>query len=81
MQPREAIGSNGRQPSEKRELIGELREHGLSYAEIARELGITKPTVAYHARRLGIPVDEKASRRYDWVEIQRAYDSGLTVPP
>ena len=65
--------------STKRELIASLREQGKSYSEIASELGITKSTVAYHARRIGIPVDEKASRRYDWAEIQRAYDSGLTV--
>jgi DNA-binding CsgD family transcriptional regulator len=59
--------------------IGELRRRGVSYAEISDRLGITKSTVAYHARRLGIPVDGKAARRYDWAAIQAAYDSGLTV--
>jgi DNA-binding transcriptional ArsR family regulator len=71
--------STGLRASVKRERIAQLREQGKSYGEIARELGITKPTVAYHVRRLGIPVDEKASRRYDWADVQRAYDSGLTV--
>jgi DNA-binding CsgD family transcriptional regulator len=65
--------------SEKRERIRELRDQGLSYKEIGDELGLTKPTVAYHVRRLGVPADEKASRRYDWKAIQAAYDSGLTV--
>lgn len=27
----------------------------------------------------GLPVDEKAARRYDWAEVQAAYDSGLSV--
>jgi len=51
----------------------------LAYSEIAVRLGVTKGTVAYHARRLGIPADEKCARRYDWDAIQRAYDAGLTV--
>jgi hypothetical protein len=51
----------------------------LSYSQIAAELGLTKSTVAYHARNLGIPANDTFARRYDWAEIQRAYDSGLTV--
>jgi transposase-like protein len=65
--------------AEKRQLVGRLLGEGKSYRVIASDLGLTKSTVAYHARRLGLPVDEKASRRYDWGEIQRAYDAGLTV--
>ena len=65
--------------SKKRELVGKLLAEGKSYNVIAKELGLTKPTVAYHARRLGIPADEKASRRYDWKAIQRLYDSGASV--
>jgi DNA-binding CsgD family transcriptional regulator len=71
--------SSGLRAAEKRERIGRLRAQGMSYAAIARELGVTKPTVAYHARRLGIPADAKPARRYDWSEIQEAYDSGLSV--
>jgi 5-methylcytosine-specific restriction endonuclease McrA len=71
--------SSGRRAQDKREAIAELKAAGMSYSQIARELGMTKSTVAYHARRLGIPVDETASRRYDWVAVQTAYDSGLTV--
>jgi 5-methylcytosine-specific restriction endonuclease McrA len=56
-----------------------LREAGWSYRAIARELGITKSVVAYHARRLGEPADDRCARRYDWAEIQVAYDSGLSV--
>jgi hypothetical protein len=52
---------------------------GLTQAEVGRQLGITKPTVSYHARRLGMPVQEACNRRYDWNEIQLAYDSGLSA--
>lgn len=66
-------------PSVKRAEISRLREAGMSYASIARKLGLSKSTVAYHARCLGIPADDRCARRYDWTEIQSAYDSGLTI--
>jgi AcrR family transcriptional regulator len=62
-----------------RDAVKRLRESGLSQAAIARELGITKGTVAYHFRNLGSEPDARFARRYDWEEIQRAYDSGLSV--
>ncbi len=46
---------------------------------IAAELGMSKATVAYHARRRGLPVRDEFARRYDWKEIQDAYDTGLSV--
>ena len=52
---------------------------GLSRAAIARELGVSRSTVGYHARRLGRPVDERGARRYDWKEVQRYYDEGHSV--
>lgn len=63
----------------KRLEIGRLRGAGKSYSEIAAQLGLCKATVAYHARRLGEPIDSKAARRYDWEAIQAAYDAGLSV--
>jgi len=50
---------------------------GFSRLAIARELGVAKSTVGYHARRLGEPVDERGARRYDWREIQRRHDNRL----
>jgi transposase-like protein len=64
---------------EKRQRIGELIAEGKSYSQIAAELDLTKPTVAYHARRLGIPANDRCARRYDWAEVQRMYDQGRTV--
>jgi hypothetical protein len=68
-----------RPPSVTRQLVGELRAKGFSYSQIAEALGIGKPSVAYHARNLGIPANDSFARRYDWAQIQRAYDSGLSV--
>jgi 5-methylcytosine-specific restriction endonuclease McrA len=66
-------------PSEKRALVGERLARGMSYSQIGRELGMAKATVAYHVRRLGIPARDDFAIRYDWDEVQRAYDSGLSV--
>lgn len=65
--------------SRKRVLISAMLAEGLSQAEVGRRLGLARPTVSYHARRLGIPARDECSRRYDWNEIQIAYDAGLTV--
>jgi hypothetical protein len=51
-------------------VIALLRE-GLTVTEIARRL-VSKPTVCFHMRTLGIQGESKFSRRYDWAEI-RAY--------
>lgn len=50
---------------------------GKCQAEIARELGLRKSIVAYHARGLGHAPNEKFNRRYDWEAVQRAHDSGM----
>ncbi len=52
---------------------------GKTQAQIARELELSKGTVAFHARRIGLPLDDRFARRYDWEAIQEAYDAGLTA--
>lgn len=59
-----------------RERVRERLEAGLTVSRIAAELGISQPTVCYHARRLGYP--PKPQRRYDWAAIQAYYDNGHT---
>jgi Homeodomain-like domain len=65
--------------SARRALVGRLRASGLSYTAISRRLGISKATVAYHARRLGVAARDESARRYDWNEVQKAIDAGATV--
>lgn len=57
----------------------QLLDAGHSRLETARVLGVTKSTVSYHARRLGLPIDERCNRRYDWTAIQAYYDEGHSV--
>jgi DNA-binding CsgD family transcriptional regulator len=82
---REAEASDAATPqvvprrSETRERVAALLAEGLSRTEIGRQLGISKQTVSYHARRLGKSIDERCSRRYDWDTVQRYYDEGHSV--
>ncbi len=64
---------------ETQAAVRELINRGLTHSEVAFELGLSKPTVSYHAGRLGFPRDERASRRFDWAAIQGAHDSGLSA--
>jgi transposase-like protein len=66
-----------RSPDETRRLVRELLLEGVPKAEIARRLGVSKPTVTYHAARLGMPIEPP--RRYDWAEVQAYYDLGHSI--
>ena len=57
-----------------RDCIELLLAEGSTPAEIARALDISKSTVAFHCRRLGLRADHRFSRRYDWGDVQRAID-------
>ena len=59
-----------------RAKVRELLEEGLSQAEVARRLGLSRATVSHHARRLGLPARESCARRYDWAAVQAYYDLG-----
>ncbi len=65
--------------SKTREAVASLLAEGLSRAEIARRLGLSKPAISYHVRRLGGTVDERCARRYDWQAVQCYYELGHSV--
>jgi hypothetical protein len=55
-----------------------LVAQGMTGADIARELGLSKSAICYHRRRLGEEIDERY-RRYDWPAVQRYYDEGHSI--
>jgi DNA-binding transcriptional ArsR family regulator len=59
-----------------RERIRPLLAAGLSISAISRKVGVSPPTVCYHARRLGY--EASGRRHYDWSEVQAYYDTGAT---
>lgn len=65
--------------SSTRDHVQALLAAGLTRAEVARALGVSKATISYHARRLGVPPDERCGARYDWDAVQRFYDDGHGV--
>jgi len=64
---------------ERRNAVAELAAEGMSRSAIAAALGISRPTVSYHAQRLGLQESPAFSKRYDWTAIQEAYDSGKSL--
>jgi AcrR family transcriptional regulator len=74
-----ALAPRARWSVKTRDSVERLLTAGLSRAEIAARLGVSRPTVSYHARRLGALVDERCARRYDWAQIQAYYDQGYSV--
>lgn len=75
--PRERAGQ--RAPGRTRGDVARLLGEGMSQTEVARRLGLSKPTVCYHARRLGIPANPEFIRRVDWPAVQAFYDAGRSV--
>lgn len=72
------VGARPTARHDTREAVARLLAEGLSQTHVAFELGLSKPTVNYHARKLGIVPDERCARRYDWAAIQAAHDAGLS---
>jgi transposase-like protein len=65
--------------TETREAVAALLAQGHSQAMIARELGVSKPTVCFHVRRLGIAAADAPAQRYDWEAIRRYYEAGRSA--
>jgi DNA-binding CsgD family transcriptional regulator len=72
--------ANGELGLSTRDRVEDLLSRGRTQAEISRVLGLTKSTIAYHVRQLGIRADPKFARRHDWEAVQRAIDDeGLSM--
>jgi len=56
--------------------VARLLAEGLSQAQIAEQLGVSRPTVCFHVRQLGFPPKSSLARRYDWNEIRAFYEAG-----
>jgi DNA-binding CsgD family transcriptional regulator len=67
--------SSGELGRATRDRVEALIRKGFTQIQIARELGLTKSTVAYHVRKLGRRADPRFALRYDWGEVQRAIDT------
>jgi predicted DNA-binding protein YlxM (UPF0122 family) len=68
--------NDDRRRTDTREAVAALLSDGLSLTEIARELEVSKPTVCFHMRQLGIPPRTQFARRYDWEAIRAFYEAG-----
>jgi Homeodomain-like domain/HNH endonuclease len=66
-------------PHRTREAVAQLLAEGLSQADIARELGISKPTVCFHMRMLGVPPSADFARRYDRDAIREYHEAGHSM--
>ncbi len=62
--------------TKRRAQVADLLAKGVRLSDIARELGVSKATISYHARKLGLPPVGAFARRYDWEAVQRYYDEG-----
>lgn len=60
-------------------MVEALLNDGLRNGEVAERIGISTATVSYHARKLGVPPDERFARRVDWEAVQEAHDKGMSV--
>jgi DNA-binding CsgD family transcriptional regulator len=61
-----------------RAAVQRLLAEAIHRPQIAAELGVSRPTVSYHARRLDASVDARFARRF-WPEIQSCYDRGRSA--
>lgn len=65
-----------RPPGEIREAVAQMLADGLSQGAIARALRVSKSTVSFHVRKLGLAPGVAAARRYDWGQVRAYYEAG-----
>lgn len=71
---------DGRLARATKDAVEDLLSRGFTQAQIARELGLSKSTVAFHVRSLGVRADPRFARRHNWEAVQSAIDNeGLSM--
>lgn len=59
-----------------RDAVARMWEEGMSQAEIARALEVSRPTVCFHMRKLGVAARPAFAQRYEWARIRAYYEAG-----
>jgi hypothetical protein len=67
---------DGRENTSRRRQVATLLRQGRTVSQIAKQLGVSVPTVCHHARKVGHPPNERFLRRYDWTSVQLYHDAG-----
>lgn len=63
-----------------RDKVERLLAEGLTQNEVSKALGLSKSTIAYHCRKLGVRADARFARRYEWAEVQNLIEEeGLSM--
>jgi hypothetical protein len=65
--------------SPTKHLVHLLLSEGWTVSEIAAQLGLSRSTVCFHKKTLGVALDRRYARRYDWAEIRAYYDPAHTM--
>lgn len=63
-----------------RDKIIELLRAGKTYREIEEEVGCARPTIRYHAKKIGhTSANQSSQKRYDWAAVQEFYDKNKSA--
>src|SRR5436305_1542892 len=74
-----SMAENYRSADTTRAAIAKLMARGLSQAQIARELGISKANGLFPHANARHPAPGELARRYDWNEISAYYQAGHSM--
>jgi hypothetical protein len=77
--PRPGMGPPTKPRGKTRHAVARLIGEGMSQAQIAAALGVSKATVCFHVRQLGMPARWELACRYNWTEICAYYEAGHSV--
>lgn len=59
--------------------LARMLKRGDSYAEISKVVGITPPSISYHAKKLGLSRGRGYPNKVNWDKVKVYYESGHSV--